>query len=188
MPTALIFLAEGFEDVEAVTVVDVLRRCLVDVTVAGVGNAVVQGARKIRVLSDTEVDKISEPLFDAVVLPGGMDGARRLRESSLVKKIVLHHVQAERWVAALCAAPPVVLGPWGLLDGKKATCFPGLENQFPPTARFVPSSVVVDGHLITGRSMGTALELSLTLAEKMCGAETAQRVRTGVMGNSNPSC
>ncbi len=182
MKSALVYLAEGFDDVEAVTVIDILRRAGMEVTVAGLGEGPARGARGVLVTPDTVLAPVKDNLYDAVILPGGGGGAERLAASATVKEMVLRHAREGKWIAAICAAPAVVLAPWGILDGKKATCFPGMENRFSPSTTFVAEPVVVDGRIVTSRALGTALAFSLTLVKNLCGAESAERVRRNILG------
>jgi 4-methyl-5(b-hydroxyethyl)-thiazole monophosphate biosynthesis len=178
---ALIVLADGFEDVEAVTVVDILRRAEVSVTVAGVTSGVVTGARGVRVTPDVVL--ADGPLFDVIVLPGGARGAEALAASSLVNKRIRDHHAAGRWVAAICAAPAVVLAPLGILDGRRATCFPGMEASFPSSVSARTEPVVVDGNIITSRALGTSLSFALEIVARLVGAPTADKIRAAVLAS-----
>lgn len=182
MPTtALVVFAEGFEDVEAVTVVDVLRRASVEVTAAGLAPGTVRGARGTVVQPDAPLSAVAEGLFDALVLPGGAKGAEHLAASPLVKTLILKHHAAGKIVAAICAAPAAVLAPTGVLEGRRATGFPGTEGGFSPGTVFQAQRVVEDGNLLTSRAMGTALEFSLVLAEKLAGKAAADKIREAVL-------
>ncbi len=161
---ALVPLAEGFEEIEAMTIIDVLRRAGVDVTVAALGKSPVTGAHDVAVSADTELDAVHERSFDAVVLPGG-PGAKRLCDDERVKKLAQRLAAEGKLVAAVCAAP-IALEAAGVLRGKRATVFPG--NALP-SAELVEEGVVVDGNVITGRGPGVALEFALALVEKLVG-------------------
>ena len=182
MAKALHILADGFEDVEAVTALDILRRAAVEVTVAGLDGNMVTGARGTRVTPDTTLETVRGGVFDALVLPGGTRGAENLAASPLVREWVLAFHKAGKIIAAICAAPAIVLAPLGVLDGRSATCFPGMEDRFQTTTLFKTDPVVVDGALITSRALGTALAFSLALAEKLTDRSTAERVRRAVLG------
>ncbi len=181
MAEALVLVADGSEEIEAVTPGDVLVRAGVGVTCAGVGGTALRGSRGLPLGADVEVGAVAGRLFDAVVLPGGAAGAERLAASEEVSRIVRAHRDAGRVIAAICAAPAVVLAPLGVLDGKRATCYPGFEAQFPAGVRHEPGDVVVDGTLITSRGPGTALAFSLELAAVLAGRETADRVRSAML-------
>ncbi len=176
MPKALIILAEGFEEIEAVTPIDLLRRANINVTVAGLSSLQVQGARgRIKIIADTTLDKISD-IFDIIILPGGMPGAENLSKSDKLKTILLNMHKTNKLIAAICAAPAVVLAPLGILNNKKATCFPGMENLFSPTTIFKEEAVVIDGNIITSRGAGTAFEFSLALIEILAGKQTRDQI------------
>ena len=181
MAEALVLVAEGSEEIEAVTPGDVLVRAGVGVMYAGVGGTILRGSRGLPLGADVEVGAVVGRLFDAVVLPGGAAGAGRLAASAEVSRIVRAHRDAGRVIAAICAAPAVVLAPLGVLDGKRATCYPGFEERFPGSARHEPGDVVVDGTLITSRGPGTALAFSLELAAVLAGRERAEEVRSAML-------
>ena len=174
--TALVILAEGFEELEAVASVDVLRRSGVNVTIAGVANLLVKSSRGIGIQADMFMKDVKD-IFDAVILPGGLPGATNLARSKEVAALIKKMNAAGKMVAAICAAPAVVLAPLGILDGKHATCFPGCESDFSNKTVYSPDSVVVDGNIITSRGPGTALEFALTVAARLVGKETADTVR-----------
>lgn len=181
MTSAAIVLAEGFEDVEAVTVIDVLRRADFSVDVAGFSPDPVSGARGVRVIPDRDVNDLKKKIFDVLVLPGGTKGAERLAASPVVREMILAHHRAGKFIAAICAAPAVVLAPLGILDGKRAACFPGFESKFPASVRFEAERVVVDGNLITSRAMGTAMEFSLAIVAALRGRDAAEKIRSAVL-------
>jgi 4-methyl-5(b-hydroxyethyl)-thiazole monophosphate biosynthesis len=174
--TAVVLLAEGTEEIEAITPGDVLNRCGVDVTYAGVGATEFTGGHHIPLRADCTVEDLGEILFDAVIVPGGGKGAENMHKSDGVSALIRRHFEAGKIIAAICAAPAVVLGPLGILGTRHATCFPGLERRFPPEVKACDTSVVVDGKLVTSRAPGTAMEFSLKLAELLCGAPTALKV------------
>lgn len=161
---ALVPLADGFEEIEAVTIIDVLRRAGIEVTVAALGESPVIGSHAISVTADAELDAVRERAFDAVVLPGG-PGARRLRDDVRVKEVARRLAGEGKLVAAVCAAP-IALEAAGVLRGKRATVYPG--NALP-SAELVEERVVVDGNVVTSRGPGTALEFALAVVEKLVG-------------------
>ncbi|MFA5168082.1 MAG: DJ-1 family glyoxalase III [Candidatus Omnitrophota bacterium] len=174
--TALVILAEGFEEVEAVASIDVMRRAGLRVTIAGVTGLHVRGSRKIGVQADVLLKDIKD-LPDTVVLPGGLPGATNLAGSGEVTRLVKKMNSAGKLVAAICAAPAAVLAPLGILDGKKATCYPGCESDFSPRTVYLQDRVVKDGNVITSRGPGSALEFALEIVRDLAGNETADLVR-----------
>ncbi|MFC1576540.1 DJ-1 family glyoxalase III [Candidatus Omnitrophota bacterium] len=176
----LIILADGFEDVEAVAPMDVLDRAGVGVTLAGLEAKEVKSAHGIKVLADTTLDALTEE-FDAVILPGGGGGAKKLSESEKVKNIITTMNDKGKVVAAICASPAWVLAPTGILNGKKATCYPGEEKAFPPEVKASNEAVVVDGNIVTSRGPGTALLFGLKLAEILVGKEVANTVKSKML-------
>lgn len=176
MPTALILLANGFEDVEAVMAIDILRRAEIDLTVAGLSESLVKGARATQIQPETTLATVFDRSFDALILPGGMAGARNLAGSELVRDMVLSMHQQKKIVAAICAAPALVLAPTGILKGKKATCFPNMKDHFDDAVVYQTDPVVVDETIITSRALGTALPFSLMIVEKLCGKEVSQKI------------
>jgi 4-methyl-5(b-hydroxyethyl)-thiazole monophosphate biosynthesis len=173
----LLPLAEGFEEIEAVTIVDVLRRASIEVVTAALATNPVCGSHGITVLADTRLDDVLGAAFDAVVLPGGMPGSRILRDDARVLGVVREADRKNKLVAAVCAAP-IVLEAAGVLAGRRATSYPGNEL---PSARYVEERVVVDGQLVTSRGPGTALEFALVLVEKLAGPDAAQSLRVGMI-------
>jgi 4-methyl-5(b-hydroxyethyl)-thiazole monophosphate biosynthesis len=173
----LVPLAEGFEEIEAITIIDVLRRASIDVVTAALAELVVKGSHGISVTADARLDDVASAAFDAVVLPGGMPGSRTLRDDERVLGIVRRLAREHKLVAAICAAP-IALEAAGVLRGKRATSYPGNEL---PSARYTEERVVADGALITSRGPGTALEFALTLVERLNGPEATQKLRTGMI-------
>lgn len=171
----LVVLATGFEEIEAVTPIDVLRRAGAEVTVAGVGSLEVSGSRGLKVVADVRLEDYRD-LPDLVVLPGGSPGAENLSRSEALKTLLTKMKDSGRWIGAICAAPAVVLAGQGQLSGKKATCYPGYEKSFPSDARFVEDRVVRDGQLVTSRGPGTALEFSLELAKQVVDPALAAKI------------
>ncbi len=178
--TALVILAEGFEEIEAIAPVDVLRRAGVRVTLAGVSSLTVKGSRDTGVQADVLLKDIKD-LPDAVILPGGLPGATNLAKSGEVARLVKQMSVAGKLVAAICAAPAVVLAPLGILDGKKATCYPGCESDFSGKTVHSKERVVVDGNIITSQGPGTALEFALAITVRLVGQEIADTVRNKML-------
>lgn len=180
MARAVVILADGFEEIEAVTPIDVLRRAGVEVLTAGVSARRVVGSHGIAVEADTTVADLPAEV-DLVVLPGGMPGADNLGKAAAVRDLIERtHANGKR-VAAICAAPAMALGRTTVLQGKRATCYPGFEQHLPAGVTHVPERVVVDGRVVTSRGPGTALEFSLTLVEQLVSKEKADQLRAGMI-------
>jgi 4-methyl-5(b-hydroxyethyl)-thiazole monophosphate biosynthesis len=173
----LVPLAEGFEEIEAVTIVDVLRRASIEVVTAALALSPVRGSHGIVVHADARLDDVLGDEFDAIVLPGGMPGSRTLRDDERVLRVVRDMSARNKLVAAVCAAP-IVLEAAGVLSGKRATSYPGNEL---PSARYAEERVVVDGELVTSRGAGTALEFALVLVEKLAGPDVSKRLSSGMI-------
>jgi 4-methyl-5(b-hydroxyethyl)-thiazole monophosphate biosynthesis len=172
MARAAVLLAQGFEEIEAVTVIDVLRRADIKVDVLGVDAKQVKGAHAIVFDADALLSDHAADRYQAVVLPGGMPGAAKLRDDAAVQAFVRAHHAQGAWVAAICAAP-IALARAGVLSGKRATCFPGFEDQLTG-ATHVTQAVVKDGNVITSRGVGTALPFSLALVAALRDEELAR--------------
>lgn len=179
MKTALIPFADGSEELEAVTVINILRRAGVEVTVAGLHEGPLRGSRGTALLPDATLDKALARDYDMVVLPGGQPGTNHLKADERVLKLVRQMHDADRYVAAICAAPSV-LATAGLLDGKQATSFPGALDAFPKVLR-QPQAVVEDGKLITSRGPGTAMDFALVLVERLMGHAKRAEVEAGLV-------
>lgn len=171
----VVLMAEGFEEIETATPIDVLRRAGCEVLVAGLAGKTVKGAHGLSCMADVELDSLQGG-FDLMLLPGGMPGAKNLGESAVAKEMAGAMLKSGKMVAAICAAPVMTLGAWGYLEGKSATCYPGMEKMFPDGVRFSPERVVIDGNIITSRGPGTALEFSLAVAGQLVGEEIAKRL------------
>ncbi|MGB5101182.1 MAG: DJ-1 family glyoxalase III [Methanothrix sp.] len=172
----LVPLANGFEEIEAVNVIDILRRGDVDVVTAGLKEGLVEGSHKIKMLPDTTLDKIDYRDFDGLVLPGGAPGFINLGNDERILNMAREMDRAGKLVAAICAAPSVLIKA-GVLQGRRATVSPSGKAQVEACAHFSEERVVVDGNLITSRSPGTALEFALKLAEILVGKEKMQSVK-----------
>ena len=193
MPKKVIaLLAEGFEEVEAVTPIDYLRRAGIEVTVAAVNKGpIVKGSHGIQVVPDASLDdlagegKFKPSSWDAVVVPGGLPGADNLAASKRVRDFLKGMAEAGKLVAAICASPARVLAPLELLAGKKFTCYPGEEKNILPSmltgAGWKEDRVVVDGNLITSRGAGTAGEFAAAIIGKLVGQEEAKKLADKVL-------
>ena len=171
-------LAEGFEEIEAVTIVDVLRRAGLDVVTAAVGKNPVTGSHAIPVMADADLSDLDPADFSSIVLPGGMPGTKNLRESRDVLDFVRAVYSRGGLAAAVCAAP-TVLYQAGILKGKRVTVFPDYAASMPD-AVVTGEPVTVDGHCITGRGAGPAIDFSLAVVRELKGAETAQKIRSAL--------
>lgn len=179
MKNALVLFADGSEELEAVTVVNILRRAGIAVTLAGLTAGALRGSRGVMLMPDTTLDAVLHDSFDIVVLPGGQPGTNHLRADARVLKLVQQMSAQGKYVSAICAAPSV-LASAGLLDGKKATSFPTCLDGFPKV-HLQTAAVVEDGKLITSRGPGTAMDFALTLVERLVGAAKRQEVEAGLV-------
>lgn len=173
--SAVVILATGFEEIEAMAPVDVLRRAGVRVTVAGVGGTEITGAHGVTVRADAALETLTE-LYDLIVLPGGMPGSKNIGESAAAKALTRKMLDAGKLVSSICAAPVFTLGAWGMLDNRSATCYQGMEGMLPPAVNHSVERVVVDGNIVTSRGPGTAVEFALVLAGKVAGQEVAVQI------------
>ncbi len=178
MKTVLVPLAQGCEELEAVTVIDLLRRAGITVVSAGLDEKPVRGSRGTVLVPDTTLDEALKQSFDMVVLPGGQPGTNNLKADGRILALAQRMALQEKYVAAVCAAPSV-LATAGLLDGKRATSFPGSLDNFPKVNR-VHATVVEDGKIITSRGPGTAMDFALTLVEKLAGRAKRDEVESGL--------
>lgn len=179
MKKALILLAPGFEEIESVAVIDILRRAGVKVTVAGTVDGPIDGARRVRVVPDIAIDHLSGGDFDMVVLPGGQPGTENLRKDGRVERILREADGKGRYIAAICAAPSL-LASVGLLTGKKATSHPSVRALMEGSS-YSDERVVVDGRWITSRAPGTAIEFAFQLVTLLVGEEKAAEINQSVM-------
>lgn len=179
MAKAYVFLADGFETVEALAVVDILRRAGVETVTVGVSqkNELIS-AQKIVVRADKILDDEDYTDADIVFLPGGMPGTKNLEADDKVLTIIKKQYESGKIVAAICAAPSI-LGHLNILQGRKATCYPGFEKDLYG-AKVMTDRVVEDGNVITSRGMGTAVDLGLTLIERLFGSEASGKIASGI--------
>ncbi len=179
MSKVYIFIAEGFEEIEALTVVDLLRRAKLDIVMASVtGNKLVTGSHNIAVITDILFEDTDFEDAAMLVLPGGMPGTTNLEKHEGLDRLLTDFHKRGKNLAAICAAPRV-LGSKGLLTGKNATCYPGHEESLIG-AKYLDTDVVADGTIITSRGMGTAIDFSLSLIEKLKDKEEAARIAAAI--------
>ncbi len=170
-----LFLAEGFEEIEALTVVDILRRADQEVTTVGVGGNVVTGAHGLTVIADVAESRLHLSDVEMVVLPGGQPGTMNLEKSATVRSAVEAAAVKGAFLAAICAAPSV-FAHWGLLKGRRATCYPGYERELSG-AVYTDEQVVQDGHIVTAKGAGAAFAFALRLVACLTDEATAERIR-----------
>ena len=174
-----LLLANGFEEIEALCPLDMLRRAGCEIETVGIGGKEISGAHGIRVIAD-KCDKCADIAdYGAVILPGGMPGAVNLDNSEFTDKLISHVANSGGRLAAICAAP-IVLGHRGLLEGKRAVCYPGFEGELHG-ARVLSLGVVTDGNITTARGMGVALEFSLELVSLFKSKQTAEKLSAAIM-------
>ena len=170
-----VFLAQGFEETEAIAPIDILRRCGKEVITVGIGDNIIKGSHGIAVVTDTE-DKLVELNSDLemIVLPGGMPGTINLEASETVQKAIDYCTANDLYIGAICAAPSI-LGHKGLLKGKKATCYTGFEQEFTG-AEVLDEPAVIDGKIITARGAGVAVDFGLKLVEALVSKEKSEKM------------
>lgn len=181
MASVLVPLAQGCEELEAVTIVDILRRAGIEVVTAGLDDQPVTASRGVRLLPDTTLDQIEHRQFNMVALPGGLPGADHLAADPRIRRHLQATAQAGGYTAAICAAPRV-LAEAGLLTGKTATAYPGvLERLALPDTRLSAAAVVRDGTVVTSRGPGTAMDFTLALVEVLAGRAKRDEVEAGLV-------
>ena len=173
-----VFLANGFEEIEALTPVDILRRAELEVRTVGVGGKTVTGSHGITVTADIEEKDVTTDDMEMMILPGGMPGTLNLEKSPIVTACAEYCARNEIYLAAICAAPSI-LGHLGILDGREAICFPGFENELKG-AKLSEKHVCVDGSVITAKGMGVATQFGLTLAGLMAGKDVADKIHASI--------
>lgn len=181
MARVLVPLAEGCEELEAVTVIDLLRRAQVEVVTAGLVPGPVRASRKTVLVPDATLEAVLGEDFDMIVLPGGLPGADYLAQDARVTGLLRQMAAAGKYTCAICAAPKV-LALAGLLDGKRMTAYPGIIDPAEfPALRHTGAAVECDGAIITSRGPGTAMDFALALIEALCGAGTRDSVEKGLV-------
>lgn len=173
----LVPVADGIEELEAVTIIDILRRSGLLVRVCSIEGREITGANNIKIVADSIYnDEVIED-YDAIILPGGTHGARLFAAyGPLVKALKIF--AKSKFVAAICASPALVLAPNGILDDRKATCYPAFKKELQ---NFIDQGVVEDGNVITSQGPGTAIAFALKIADRLAGAKIAEEVRAGML-------
>jgi 4-methyl-5(b-hydroxyethyl)-thiazole monophosphate biosynthesis len=179
MSNVLLPLANGSEDLEAITVLNILRRAGIEVVSASLDGQPIRGSRGTLIVPDTSLNEALTRNFDMVVLPGGQPGTNNLNADARIIQLVQNMAAQDKYVCAICAAPSI-LAAAGLLDGKRATCFPGALNAFPSVS-LQTQAVVEDGKLITSRGPGTAMDFALTLVERLVGKAQRDAVEANLV-------
>lgn len=173
-----LFLADGFEIIEALAPVDMLRRAKIDVTTVGVPGKRVRSSCGIEVMSDITVDELDFSDMSAVILPGGMPGTINLEADKTVQTAIDYAVDNKKYICAICAAPSI-LGHKGLLKGREAICFPGFEDALSG-AKLSDKNVVSDGKFITAKGAGVAVEFGLEIVKNLADEELSQKIRESI--------
>lgn len=181
MPTVLVPLAQGCEELEAVTIIDVLRRAGITVITAGLNDQPVKASRGVVLIPDTILDHVMEQALDMIVLPGGIPGSDHLNEDPRIHQLLKRLSQEGQYIAAICAAPKV-LAKMGLLDHKSATAYPGvLQSLALSKTKLMDTSVVKDDKVITSRGPGTAMDFALVLVDTLMGKKVREEVEAGLV-------
>ncbi len=176
MSHVLIPLAQGCEELEAITLTDLLARAGITVTTCGLDQQPVIASRGITIIPDTSIDKVLNESFDLIVLPGGLPGADHLRDNAQLQALIKKQAADNKYVAAICAAPKA-LAQAGLLEGKKATAYPGVLDALDNcNVSISKNAVEIDGNIITSRSPGTAMDFALSLIELLEGVDKREEV------------
>ncbi len=178
----LVPIADGSEDIETASIVDVLRRAGATVTVASVGTLQITASNGLKLVADQLISECVNESYDLIALPGGMPGAEHLRDSMELTELLKRQQQDGKLYAAICASPAVVLNHHGLLESRKATAYPGFAEQFENTEA-IDTRVVVDQNCITSRAPGTAMEFALKLTEILYGEQKAREVAESMLVN-----
>lgn len=183
MHHVLVPLAQGCEELEAITITDLLVRAGIKVTTAGLDDQPVTASRGTRILPDTSIDQVIDKSFDMIVLPGGLPGADHLRDDSRLQQMLQQHAAKQKPVGAICAAPKA-LAAAGLLDGKSATGYPGtLEALNNPSITISNRAVEIDGNVMTSRGPGTAIDFALAIIELIEGKDKRDQVEAQLVRN-----
>lgn len=181
MTEVFVFLADGFEEVEAITPIDYLRRVGLELLTVGITGKNVVSARNVTITCDAYIDDVKNETPDVVFFPGGLPNAKATSKSTIAKEITLR-VKNNGLVTGICAAPAIVFHEWGLLDGKKYTCFPGMDLNLPKKAE--KNRVVIDGNLITACGAGVAEEFTFKLVETILGDKALEKLKNDIVARN----
>lgn len=181
MAKVLVPLAAGCEELEAVTIIDLLRRAGIEVVTAGLQPGIVKASRGTQLVPDAALDTVLRDDFDMIVLPGGMPGAQHLKEDPRIIALLKKMAEQGKYTAAICAAP-MALAEAGLLAGKRATSYPGFLDKIDvPGMAYLKDAVVTDGKILTSRGPGTAMDFALALVEALAGKAKRDEVEAGLV-------
>ena len=181
MITVLVPLAQGCEELEAVTITDLLTRAGIEVVTAGLDEQPVVASRGLKILPQTSIENIADKMFDMVVLPGGLPGANYLRDNQILQNILINHAKNDNYLAAICAAPKALLQA-GVLKNKTITSYPGaLQGLDLQGAVISGNALEIDGKVITSRGPGTAMDFALALIELLVGKSKKEEVEQGLV-------
>lgn len=178
MASVAVLLADGFEEIEAITIIDILRRADILVATAGLHTGEITGAHEIRIMPKTTIDNIISDDFDMIVLPGGQPGTTNLNNDPRVKSLLKKFASQNKLLGAICAAPSV-LAEAGLLNGKQATSFPGFLDKFP-NLQNTNNDITIDGNIITSKAIGTANVFALAIVERLVSKQVADKLKTSM--------
>lgn len=177
---ALVILAPGFEEIEAITVIDILRRAEIEVTVAGTVEGPIEASRQTRHLADVELDAVIDQIFDILVLPGGVGGTDNLKADPRVAPLLEAHQKEGKWLAAICAAPAVLQAAGIFSPEHRFTCHPGNRSDMPGEQLDLERRVVVSEKIITSLAAGSAMEFAYAIVEQLLGKDAVYTVDQGV--------
>jgi DJ-1 family protein len=177
---ALVPIADGSEEMEAVIIIDTLRRAEWDVTVAGLSAGIIEASRGVKLVPDTTWEQINPDNFDVLLLPGGFGGTEAFMKHEGVQQALRVFNEKKKWVGSICAAA-LALNEAGMLKGRRFTCYPGVEQKLPADVQPVNEAVVVDDHLITSQGPGTAFEFALKVIAECSSPNKSAEVRAGLL-------
>lgn len=180
MAKVIVVLADGYEEIEAVTVIDILRRADVEVCVAGLKDGLCKGSHGLLIQPDKLLTEVFADAYDMIVLPGGTVGARNIGKDPKADAVLRKFAQEEKYIGAICAAPSV-LAEKGLLEGKLATSYPSFKERMESKCDYQDAIVVVDEHIVTSRGPATAAEFAFTLVELLVEEDTAEKLRNAML-------
>jgi 4-methyl-5(b-hydroxyethyl)-thiazole monophosphate biosynthesis len=184
MATVAVILAEGFEEIEAIVPIDLIRRAGIGVDVISIKEKMVRGAHGISLEADKHLYEVKASAYDAVFLPGGMPGSENLAHSSELSEFLLAMSSSEKLISAICAAPAKVLAPLGITDERAVTGYPGFESGFDSSSRYTGSGLELDRNVLTSKAAGTAHLLAGKIIESISGPEKAKQVLASTFFNT----